>query len=99
MTLLSATQLYSGWTALSRSDAPLVLGAELSVAQMGVFTLGAFFNMVLKWPEQPAWYPGLEWQVPGFGLLALASCVVLRGRGCEGRVVGFTGVLFVVAAA
>lgn len=98
MTILSATQLQKGWSTLKHSDAPVVLGAELSVVEAGVFTLGAFFNGILKWPEHTAYYPDTTYQIPAFVVLAAATLALFWRRGSEARSVVFTGALFVVAA-
>lgn len=98
MTILSATQLQKGWSTLKHSDAPVVLGAELSVVEAGVFTLGAFFNGILKWPEHTAYYPDTTYQMPAFVVLAASTLALFWRRGSEARSVVFTGALFVVAA-
>jgi hypothetical protein len=98
MTVLSATQLQKGWSTLKHSDAPLVLGAELSVMQLAIFTLSAFFKEVQNWPEHSFNYPALSSQVPLYVVLAFASLALLYRRGTEARSVVFTGALFGVAA-
>jgi hypothetical protein len=98
MTMLSATQLQKGWSTLKHSDAPLVLGAELSVMQLAAFTLSAFFKEVQSWPEHPLHYPDLSRQIPLYVVLAVASLALLYRRGTEARSVVFTGALFGVAA-
>jgi hypothetical protein len=96
--MLSATQLQKGWSTLKHSDAPLVLGAELSVMQLAAFTLSAFFKEVQSWPEHPLYYPDVSRQIPVYVVLAVASLALLYRRGTEARSVVFTGALFVVAA-
>ena len=96
--MLSAMQLQKGWSTLKLSDAPLVLGAELSVTQMAAFTLSAFFKQVQGWPEHPAHYPALNNQIPAYVVLALATLALLYRRGTEARSIFFTGGLFGVAA-
>ena len=98
MTMLSAMQLQKGWSTLKHSDAPLVLGAELSVTQMAAFTLSAFFKQIKGWPEHPASYPGLDRQIPTYALLALVTLVLFNRRGIEARSILFTAGLFGVAA-
>jgi hypothetical protein len=98
MTVLSATQLQKGWTTLKHSDAPLVLGAELSVTQLAFFTMSAFFKEVQKWPEHPLYYPALSRQIPVYVVLALATLALLYRRGTKARSLVFTGALFGVAA-
>lgn len=98
MTMLAALQLQKGWTTLKHSDAPIVLGAELAVIEAAVFTLGGFFNGILKWPEHSVDYPDMSFQMPAFAVLALATMALLSRRGTEVRSVAFTGGLFVVAA-
>ena len=98
MTMLSATQLQKGWTTLKHSDAPLVLGAELSVMQLPTFTLSAFFKEVKNWPEHSLDYPALSLQIPVYVVLAVASLALLYRRGTEARSVVFTGALFGAAA-
>lgn len=96
--MLSATQLQKGWSTLKLSDAPLVLGAELSVTQLASFTLSAFFKEVKEWPEHPIYYPALSSQIPVYVVLAVATLALLYRRGTEARSVVFTGALFGVAA-
>jgi hypothetical protein len=98
MTTLSAAQLQKGWSTLKHSDAPLVLGAELSVIQLVSFTLSAFFKEIKGWPEHPTFYPELDYQIPAYVMLALATLALFFRRGVEGRSILFTGGLFVVAA-
>lgn len=98
MTMLSATQLQKGWSTLRHTDAPLVLGAELSVTQLATFTLGAFFKEVQSWPEHSLHYPALSLQIPVYVVLAVASLALLYRRGTEARSLVFTGALFGVAA-
>lgn len=98
MTILSATQLQKGWSTLKHSDAPVVLGAELAVMQAGTFTLGAFFNGILKWPEHAVYYPDTSYQIPAFVVLSLTTLGLFWRRGSDARSVVFTGALFVVAA-
>jgi len=98
MTMLSAMQLQKGWSTLKHSDAPLVLGAELSVTQLASFTLSAFFKQIQDWPEHPAAYPDLAYQIPAYVVLALATLALFYRRGTEARSVLFTGGLFAVAA-
>lgn len=96
--MLAALQLQKGWTTLKHSDAPIVLGAELAVIEAAVFTLGGFFNGILKWPEHSVDYPDMSFQMPAFAVLALATMALLSRRGTEVRSIAFTGGLFVVAA-
>lgn len=96
--MLSAMQLQKGWSTLKLSDAPLVLGAEMSVTQMAAFTLSAFFKQVKGWPEHPAHYPELAYQIPAYAVLALATLALFYRRGIEARSILFTGGLFAVAA-
>jgi hypothetical protein len=99
MTMLSAMQLQKGWSTLKHSDAPLVLGAELSVTQLASFTLSAFFKEIQGWSEHPAAaYPNLTYQIPAYVVLALATLALFHRRGTEGRSILFTGGLFAVAA-
>jgi hypothetical protein len=98
MTMLSAMQLQKGWSTLKHSDAPLVLGAELSVTQLASFTLSAFFKEIQRWPEHPTAYPDLTYQIPAYVVLALATLALFYRRGTEGRSILFTGGLFAVAA-
>jgi hypothetical protein len=98
MTMLSAMQLQKGWSTLKHSDAPLVLGAELSVTQLASFTLSAFFKEIQRWPEHPTAYPDLTYQIPAYVVLALATLALFHRRGTEGRSILFTGGLFAVAA-
>lgn len=83
---------------MKHSDAPVVLGAELAVMQAGTFTLGAFFNGILKWPEHALYYPDTTYQIPAFVALAAASLALLWRRGTDARSIVFTTVLFVTAA-
>jgi hypothetical protein len=96
--MLSATQLQKGWSTLKHSDAPLVLGAELSVMQLATFTLSAYFREVQSWPEHSLNYPALSHQMPVYVVLAVASLALLYRRGTEARSVVFTGALFGAAA-
>ena len=98
MTMLSAMQLQKGWSTLKHSDAPLVLGAELSVTQLASFTLSAFFKEIQRWPEHPTAYPDLTYQIPAYAVLALATLALFYRRGTDGRSILFTGGLFAVAA-
>jgi len=98
MTMLSAMQLQKGWSTLKHSDAPLVLGAELSVTQLASFTLSAFFKEIQGWPEHPTAYPDLTYQIPAYVVLALVTLALFHRRGTEGRSTLFTGGLFAVAA-
>jgi hypothetical protein len=99
MTMLSAMQLQKGWSTLKHSDAPLVLGAELSATQLASFTLSAFFKEIQGWPEHPATaYPDLTYQIPVYVVLALATLALFYRRGTESRSILFTGGLFAVAA-
>jgi hypothetical protein len=98
MTMLSATQLQKGWGTLKHSDAPLVLGAEISVIQLASFTLSAFFRQVQGWPEHPNYYPELDHQIPAYVVLVLATLALFYRRGTEARSIALSGGLFVVAS-
>ena len=98
MTMLSAIQLQKGWSTLKHSDAPLVLGAELSVTQLASFTLSAFLKEIQGWPEHSTLTPDLTYQIPAYILLALATLALFYRRGTEARSIAFTGGLFIVAA-
>lgn len=98
MTLLAAGQIYSGWSTLKHSDAPVVLGAELSVIEAATFTLGAFLSKIQGWPEHPPYYPALDYQMPAAFFLAMATLALFWKRGTEPRSILFTAAMFGMAA-